>query len=64
VQLSRFKKLCFVVSIVGKSSRYVIPVKKMKKHFPQTLSDYLTNIIQVHREKDYQDQLAEKERQA
>jgi hypothetical protein len=48
VQLSKFKRLCFIVTIIDRTQKYVVPAEKMKMHFPQSLYDYLTDLIQVH----------------
>lgn len=56
VQMSRFKKLCFVVTVIGRATRYVVPMKLMKKHFPMTLRDYIVDLIQVHHAKDIEEQ--------
>jgi hypothetical protein len=54
--MSRFKKLCFVVTVMGRANRYVVPMRLMKKHFPMTLRDYLIDLIQVHHAKDIEEQ--------
>lgn len=39
-------------------------MKNMKKHFPLTLRDYITDLIQVHHAKDIEEQQALLQKQA
>lgn len=54
---SKSYQMFLVANLLGKKKKACIPLKKMKKFFPETLKDYLQEIIELQKDNDRKRQL-------